>query len=82
MRGGLSNWHLAIHQDDVVGLTSKRGQGLFAVYYRVSRVAEILQHQEHDMSVHFIVFSDQDARIMNRTWGRVGRSLVVRFSPF
>src|SRR5262249_49748899 len=69
-------WHLAIHQDDVVGLTPERGQDFFAVYYRVSTIAEVLQQQERDMPVHFIVFSNQDARLVNWMSVCLGRGLL------
>ena len=60
----------------------ERRQGLFTGRDRVGGITEILQQQEHDLFIHFIIFSNQDAGVMDCVRARFARGMVVRFSPF
>src|SRR5947207_1178927 len=57
----------------------ERRQGLLAVCDHVGGVTEILQQQEHNVLIYFVVLCHQDAGIMNWVWRRFARQMVFCF---
>ena len=66
-------WHLAVHEDRVVGLLPDRGHRLVPGRGHVHRVTEAFQDARRDLLVHHVVLRYQDPAARGRDGGGRGR---------
>jgi len=60
--------HLAVHEDEVVGVVGGEGDGFETVRGEVDLAAQFLEEQEGERLVDGIVFGDQNAMAVERGW--------------
>ena len=73
--------HLYVHEHQVEGLLGQQSDGLSAIATNHRLMTHFLQHAEHDLLVHGVIFCHQDAQGAPGLADRVARHQALRRRP-